>query len=506
MHNKILLFYKYFLMLRARRFVLRILSECRSRLDTIFGYTLVYLDDKVFQSFDKPKLVIKCLPEISLSPIASANKLLPTHISLRFLNQTLSLSLPITDWQNIHTSRLWRFNLHYFDWAHVWLDEALIAGKCTTDTETAWHLLDNWIMYNLPGKGDAWHSYTVSLRIRNILYLFLFENSKITYARKQSLWHQFIWLSNRLEISQCGNHLLENLLSLIICSHFFENKKSLVIKRKAISMLEKELSLQILPDGGLDERTCSYHFIILDRLVEAATFMAFNEAMIPVYLIRSIKKMTSWGKDVIKYGDTLPIFNDSSGISLQKAKNILLFADSLLMSSVDSKLKDISPSRFYMLNRAFPTASHSSGSFDQTCDDEFIMTKVLENTGWYLMKIMKQVNVHYKFGNPTSNRSPGHAHSDSMSINIYSNNHPILVSSGTHSYESSRERQYERSGSSHNVLRVSPLSQQSSQLCQKWIDSLTFGSFGTITDKNAKRSYHENKLKKNLSSLLLKST
>ena len=164
------------------------------------------------------------------------------------------------------------------------------------------------------------------------------------------------------------------------------------------------------------------------RLVEAATFTIFNEAMIPV-LLRSIKKMTSWGM-TIKYGDTL-IFNDSSGISLQKAKNILLFADSLLMSSVDSKLKDISPSRFYMLNRAFPTASHSSGSFDQTCDDEFIMTKVLENTGWYLMKIMKQVNVHYKFGNPTSNRSPGHAHSDSMSINIYSNNHPILVSSGT---------------------------------------------------------------------------
>ena len=49
MHNKILLFYKYFLMLRARGFVLRILSECRSRLDTIFGYTLVYLDDKVFK-------------------------------------------------------------------------------------------------------------------------------------------------------------------------------------------------------------------------------------------------------------------------------------------------------------------------------------------------------------------------------------------------------------------------------------------------------------------------
>ena len=99
--------------------------------------------------------------------------------------------------------------------------------------------------------------------------------------------------------------------------------------------------------------------------------------------------------------------------------------------------------------RVFPV-SHSSGSFDQICDDEFIMTKVLENTGWYLMKIMKQVNVHYKFGNPTSNRSPGHAHSDSMSINIYSNNHPILVSSGTHSY--SRARQYERSGSSPMYL------------------------------------------------------
>ena len=150
------------------------MSECRSRLDTIFGYTLVYLDDKVFQSFDKPKLVIKCLPEISLSPIASATTFTDTYKFKIFKSNTF-LSLPITDWQNIHTSRLWRFNLHYFDWAHVW---STTSWKCTTDTETAWHLLDNWIMYNL-GKGDAWHSYTVSLRIRNILYLFLFENSKL---------------------------------------------------------------------------------------------------------------------------------------------------------------------------------------------------------------------------------------------------------------------------------------------------------------------------------------
>ena len=184
--------------------------------------------------------MIKCLPEISLSPIESANKLLPTHISFRFLNQTLSLSLPITDWQNIHASRLWRFNLHYFDWAHVWLDEALIAGKCTTDTETAWHLLDNWIMYcNLPGKGDAWHSYTVSLKLGIFYIYFYLKILKLHMQRKQSLWHQFIWLSNRLEISQCGNHLLENLLSLIICSHFFENKNLWLLKVKQFQCLKK---------------------------------------------------------------------------------------------------------------------------------------------------------------------------------------------------------------------------------------------------------------------------
>ena len=40
--------------------------------------------------------------------------------------------------------------------------------------------------------------------------------------------------------------------------------------RRAMGLLQQELSSQVLADGGHEERSASYHLLMLDRLVELA--------------------------------------------------------------------------------------------------------------------------------------------------------------------------------------------------------------------------------------------
>ena len=63
-------------------------------------------------------------------------------------------------------------HLHYFDWARDWLEIALIQGQWLDQASLLEPLLDQWIEANPPGRGDGWHSYTLSLRIRNWIWLF----------------------------------------------------------------------------------------------------------------------------------------------------------------------------------------------------------------------------------------------------------------------------------------------------------------------------------------------
>ena len=94
-------------------------------------------------------------------------------ISFKFLNVQEDLELPIKDWNN-KSSRLWQFNLHYFDWSRSWLEETLLDKKQIKYLECLPHLIDDWIDFNPISTGDGWHSYTLSLRIRNWILLFRF--------------------------------------------------------------------------------------------------------------------------------------------------------------------------------------------------------------------------------------------------------------------------------------------------------------------------------------------
>ena len=87
--------------------------------------------------------------------------------------------------------------------------------------------MDNLINNNNLGKGNAWNRYTISLRTRNWVWLFRCCPNLATRKRIVSLWEQMIWLYHNKEKYYGGNHLLENLTSLLICSIQFRDKNQL---------------------------------------------------------------------------------------------------------------------------------------------------------------------------------------------------------------------------------------------------------------------------------------
>ena len=63
---------------------------------------------------------------------------------------------------------------------------------------------------------------------------------------------------------------------------------------KTEKLLKKEISEQVLCDGGHYERSASYHLIILDHLVEMACLMQIINKSRPEWLRKIICKMTNW--------------------------------------------------------------------------------------------------------------------------------------------------------------------------------------------------------------------
>src|SRR5690606_19791001 len=76
---------------------------------------------------------------------------------LEFLNSGHPMPADSPDWRSPSRPKLWRYNLHYFDYLH-WP---------SLHTHTKLHLIDDWIRGNAPAEGDGWEPYPVSLRVVN---------------------------------------------------------------------------------------------------------------------------------------------------------------------------------------------------------------------------------------------------------------------------------------------------------------------------------------------------
>ncbi|MBM3495174.1 MAG: heparinase, partial [Armatimonadetes bacterium] len=253
-----------------------------------------------------------CLPPARHEPSMVGPEL------MRMLNETRSIE-GAAAWSSPECSRLWLYNLHYFD--------DLVAADAPK--RQAWHqaLMSRWIAENPPGVGVGWEPYPVSLRIVNWVKWAL-HGSPVSEECIQSLAVQARWLRGHVERHLLGNHLMANAKALIFAGAFFRGAEAEGWLRDGIEIVRTELDEQILSDGGHFERSPMYHSIILEDLLDLLNLRcAFGHRLGVHYGLFSSKvsahvpKMLSWLVAMCHPDGEIGLFNDAAmGIAASPAE------------------------------------------------------------------------------------------------------------------------------------------------------------------------------------------
>ena len=247
-----------------RRLQRRVRYELRQRLDRRFPPWLTTAWAGASAPAPQWLPVLRSLEIQGLERRASKQ---PDTVTFHFLQQERELSWPVR-WNDPSWPRLWQFHLHYFDWSLEWLELAMIKGQWPKQAALLQPLLDHWIEGNSPGRGDGWHSYTLSLRTRNWIWLFRLCPHLATPSRIQSLWLQLRWLQAHPEHCHGGNHWLENLTALAL-GGFMAGPMLMRCTAVPCGFSRMNSPPRFLLMVAM-KRSASYHLLLLDRLVELA--------------------------------------------------------------------------------------------------------------------------------------------------------------------------------------------------------------------------------------------
>lgn len=321
--------------------------------------------------------------------------------------------------------KLWRYNLHYFDYLHD--PQRSLESKC--------FLITDWIGHNPTGTEDAWEPYTVSLRIVNWIKFFLLLNVDGLGERSEgllrrvwveSLYQQALWLERNIEYHILANHYLKNGVALFFAGVYFEGIDADRWRRKGLKILRSELQEQFLADGGHFERSPMYHSICLIDYLDILNLIQNSPTALSCDVADEFTGKVTAALDFLN-GICLPdgaisLFNDSAFGIAPPPHQIFDYAARVI------KYTPPSPSNGLVVN-VFPLI------------------------GYYVCRKADDMII-IDCGSIGPNYQPGHAHCDTLSYELAIDGRRVVVDSGVFDYEPSQERAYARSTRAHNTVVV----------------------------------------------------
>lgn len=332
----------------------------------------------------------------------------------RFLNRSKTLQSAQIEWQPQQASRLWGYNLHYFDY----LQE---PGRPESVKQA---MLDSWIAANPQGTCPAWEPYTASLRISNWVKHFLADPATEAEARRASLYTQARWLRNNLERHLLANHYFENLKALVFAGVFFSGQEADGWLEFACAELAEQLREQTLADGGHYERTPAYHGVMLQNYMELYAVLEANQGLCPPALLQQLQRTISAGLaflgDILLPGHRIPLLNDSAFNSSPPPAALFNYAEALGFELV-------TPLARRTINRP------DTGIYGCVVNADAILVDCGE------------IGPDYQ---------PGHTHCDFLSYELVLDGLPLVVDTGVYEYEPGAMRHYVRTTQAHNTIAV----------------------------------------------------
>jgi len=336
-----------------------------------------------------------------------------SNLGACFLNYTKKLDFP-ADWNNEVPSKLWLYNLHYF--------EDLLSKSAEEKRNFHLQLLNRWIDENPVGHGNGWEPYPTSLRIVNVLKAW-FGGLELDEKIFSSVFSQASFLSSSLEKHLLGNHYFVNLKALLFAGVVFENISWLRIAEKG---LLTEIPEQILEDGANFELSPMYHSLILVDMLDMLNLSRAYPSKVKSRLVSLLEvyipKMLTFMDAMAHPDGGVSFFNDSvNGIAPTKAK----------IESYAKKLGfEIDPIN---LNKSQIIDNSYSGYICATAAGNKVIFDAAMVGPSYI---------------------PGHAHADTLSFELSIGSQRVFVNSGISEYGLSALRLNQRKTVSHNTVEI----------------------------------------------------
>jgi uncharacterized heparinase superfamily protein len=348
------------------------------------------------------------------SPCAGRSQRIFGTSTFRFLNETRDVT-SAADWNSPHCSKLWLYNLHYFD--------DLVAEN--SDLRTKWHelLVQRWIRENSPTIGNGWEPYPTSLRTVNWIKWALtgrLLNADILHSLAIQVRHLF----RRIEFHLLGNHLLANAKALVFAGAFFAGDESEQWLVTGLELLKRELAEQFLSDGGHFERSPMYHSILTEDLLDLVQLQkiyapAFKSRRQNLLQELNPLPMLSWLRTMTHPDGDISFFNDAARGIAPRVDDLDNYAGILGCTQArrpDAKLTHLQQSGYVRLH----------------CGTATLLLDVGELGPDYL---------------------PSHGHADTLSFELSLSGERVLLNSGTSAY-TGQLRKLQRRTAAHNTVTV----------------------------------------------------
>jgi uncharacterized heparinase superfamily protein len=378
-----------------------------------------------------------------------------------FLNQSMHFDGGLPDWSaSPDGDRLWNYTLHYFEYGY----DLLGAYKVTKQSqylECLIELINDWIDRNLFWKPIPWNPYPLSKRL--IVWTTLLGHLKDDLAfPDQGLERMLVsicqhadFLAHNLEYDIGNNHLITNARALLwVGIHLGGHPQARKWLDKGLSLLKREISKQILTDGGHYERSSSYHLVVLQELLETALLMQQADLPVPNFLEQAISRMYDFLAAILKPDGSLPMLNDTViGYPVPVADILAVGAVYLKRSKLKGLVRG-EPGEYldWVLGasgrQAFNAISgHPSvlGSIDLAQSGYYVLRSGEHKDGEYLI---------FDCGPIGPRHSPGHGHADTLSFELAAYGQTLIVDPGVYEYMESEWRDYFRSTAAHNTVTV----------------------------------------------------
>lgn len=335
--------------------------------------------------------------------------------ALTFLNIRKEFDPVRFDWASQEQGKLWRYNLHYFDY--------LQEPKRSNGPE----LIESWLLVNPLGTPDAWEPYPVSLRMVNWIKFFLSPaaHGKVEERWLQSLYQQALWLEKNIEYHLLANHYFKNGKALIFAGLFFCGSNADRWLKKGLNIVEQELNEQILPDGGHFERSPMYHAMILEDCLDLFNIMG-GQKIAEVQALQQRIREKAEGMLGFLAGMTHP------------DGEIALFNDAAL--GIEAKLEWLAAYFERLTRKKAPSFAGDYGSFAAT--------------GYYVMAPQAGDRLIVDCGPVGPDYQPGHAHCDTLSFELSLKGRRVIVDSGCCQYVDGEIRRYNRGNAGHNTVTI----------------------------------------------------